>query len=413
MTAYFTWRQASLATLVLVAAGTAQATNGYFPHGFGLKAKGMGGASVAMAHDGFAGVNNPAASAFTGNRWDLGGEIFMPERATSGFGPAEVKSGREAFLIPEFGYNVKLSEKLGVGLTVYGNGGMNTSYATNVFGGAGKLGVDLMQLIIAPTVAYKVAPGHSFGVSPLLVMQRFEAYGLNGFAPFSSNPAALTNKGKDSSTGLGVRLGYMGQLNDVLTVGVSYSPKINMSKFDDYAGLFAGGGDFDIPENYAVGVALQVTPRVQVALDYQAINYSKVPSIGNASVANLFAGNALGTANGAGFGWKDVNVLKIGVQWQLNAKWVLRAGYNDGDNPVTPADAMFNVLAPGVMEKHITVGGTYQPNAKDEWSFAYWHAKNSTVNGLGFNFTTMPPGTFPISIRMKQNGIGVQYSRKF
>lgn len=403
----FTLRQVTLAALTLAAAGAANATNGYFPHGFGLKAKGMGGASVAMAQDGFAGVNNPAASAFAGNRWEVGGEIFMPDRSNSSAVFGEVKSGREAFLIPEFGYNVKLSEKMGVGLTVYGNGGMNTSYATNVFdptpGTFGKLGVDLMQLIVAPTVAYKVAPGHSFGISPLFVVQRFEAYGLQGFelGGLSSAPGKVTNNGKDTSTGLGFRLGYMGQLNDVLTVGVSYSPKINMSKFDDYAGLFAGGGDFDIPENYAFGVALQVTPKVQVALDYQTINYSKVPSIGNPSSNPAL----LGSAGGPGFGWQDINVLKLGVQWQMNSQWTLRAGYNSGDNPITLADTAFNILAPGVVEKHITLGATYMPNPKEEWSFAYWHAKDNSVTG--------PTGFGEATIRMKQNGLGIQYSRKF
>ena len=33
------------------AAGPALATNGYFPHGYGMKAKGMGGASIARAQD--------------------------------------------------------------------------------------------------------------------------------------------------------------------------------------------------------------------------------------------------------------------------------------------------------------------------------------------------------------------------
>ncbi len=48
---------------VLLAAGSAHATNGYFSHGYGIKAKGMGGASVAMTDNAFAGANNPAAAA--------------------------------------------------------------------------------------------------------------------------------------------------------------------------------------------------------------------------------------------------------------------------------------------------------------------------------------------------------------
>jgi long-chain fatty acid transport protein len=31
-----------------------------------------------------------------------------------------------------------------------------------------------MQLIVAPTAAYKVAPNHSIGISPLIGYQRFQ-----------------------------------------------------------------------------------------------------------------------------------------------------------------------------------------------------------------------------------------------
>lgn len=392
---------AALATLP----GWAMATNGYFPHGFGLKAKGMGGASIAMTHDAFAGVNNPAASAFIGNRWDLGGELFMPSRDAQMVGMSPVvESGRKTFLIPEFGYNTRLSDRLGVGITVYGNGGMNTSYGTNILFGAGKLGVDLMQLIIAPTVAYQVAPGHALGVSPLLVMQRFEATGLQAFAGMSGDPANVTNRGKDTSTGVGLRVGYMGQIGDGVTVGASYSPRIGMSRFKRYAGLFAGGGDFDIPENYGVGVAIKVARSVTVAVDATRINYSGVPSIGNPSAG---LGGPLGAANGPGFGWRDVSVLKIGAQWEMNNQWTLRAGYNRGTNPIQPADVMFNILAPGVIREHLTLGGTYAPDASSEWTFALWHGRRQSVTG-----PTMVPAV-NATIGMSQNGIGLQYSRKF
>lgn len=387
----------------------AHATNGYFPHGFGLKAKGMGGTAVALTHDAFAGVNNPASSAFVGNRWDIGGEIFMPKRSatvSTPSGAVEIESDKSTFLIPEFGYNRALSDKLGVGLTVYGNGGMNTDYPATFPGGSnfmcssstncgtGHLGVNLMQLIVAPTVAYKLNDNHSIGLSPLLVYQQFEAYGLQAFG--------IANQGKDSSTGIGVRLGYLGRLTDRLTVGASYSPKINMGKLDKYAGLFAGAGDFDIPENYALGVAYQITPGLQVAVDYSRINYSKIPSIGNASLANM--ANGFGSANGPGFGWKDVEVVKLGAQWQMNSQWTLRAGYNRGTNPVPSADVFLNTLAPGVIKSHVTLGGTYAMSANEELSFAAWHGLRSTVSG------TSPA---PTTIGMSQNGFGLQYSRKF
>lgn len=410
----------------LLAAGSVHATNGYFPHGYGLKAKGMGGASVAMTDNAFAGANNPATAAFAGNRWDVGADVFMPNRSMdrtfNGAPIASADSDKGAFLVPEFGYNRALSDKIGIGLTVYGNGGMNTTYpaGSNVLGGAGQLGVDLMQLIVAPTVAYKFNERHAVGVSPLLVFQRFKASGLQAFdnpgapAPnMTGAPGKVTNNGYDSSTGIGIRLGYLGRLTDSVSVGASYSPKIHMSNLKDYAGLFAGAGGFDIPENFALGLAFQATPTVLVALDYQRINYSGIPSIGNPS-SNMAP---LGASNGPGFGWRDINVWKIGVEWQVNPTWTLRAGYNKGQNPVQPADVSFNILAPGVITDHVTVGATVRMDKDSEITFAYMHAFNNSVTGASmFNnpaFGGAGGSQIQETIRMNQNAIGVQYSRKF
>jgi long-chain fatty acid transport protein len=394
----------------------AMATDGYFPHGFGVKAKGMGGASVAMTDNAFAGINNPAISAWAGNRMEGGLDVFMPRRGMSRTGgtplDASVDSDSNTFFVPEFGYNRALNDKLGVGVTVYGNGGMNTDYPggqlncgmgpANVLCGAGGLGVDLMQLIVAPSVAYKVSENHSVGASALLVYQQFEANGLQAFSPMSLDANNLTNKGYDRSTGLGIRLGYLGKLSDKLTVGASYSPKTKMSKLDKYAGLFAGGGSFDIPENYALGLAFQATPSVTLALDYQRINYSGVPSIGNPSTGML----PLGSVGGPGFGWSDIDVWKLGVQWQATPKLTLRAGLNKSDNPIQARDVTFNIIAPGVTTTHYTLGGTYALSPTTEVSVAYMHAPRKSVTGASFLAGTE-------TIRMSQNSLGVQFGWRF
>ncbi len=404
-------RPAALAALLALGASSALATNGYFAHGYGTKAKGMAGAATALAQDGFAGANNPAAAGFAGDRLDVGVDLFNPERSASRTGGASADSGHEQFLIPEFGYNRRVNEQIGVGLTVYGNGGMNTSYPAdgvhpNLLFGQGKLGVDMSQLIVAPTLAYKLSESHAVGVSPLLVYQRFAARGLQGFdnPMMTSALGSVTNNGHDSSTGFGLRLGYQGKIGSSVSVGAAYSPKIDMSRFDDYRGLFAGGGDFDLPENLNLGVAWQATPALLLALDYQRINYSGVASVGGAS--RVMA--QLGSANGPGFGWRDIEVWKLGAQWQYSADWTLRAGVNRGQNPITPADVTFNILAPGVMTTHWTLGASYRLSASDELSLSYMHAPEQSVSGDSI----MVPGAKE-TIRMKQQLLGVQFSRKF
>lgn len=426
--------------------GSAFATNGYFAHGYGMKAKGMGGAATATAADALGGAVNPAKGVFVGDRIDLGAEIFSPRReasrtgsagvagSTNGPFDASVDSDSNYFLIPEFGYNKMLRADLAAGVSVYGNGGMNTDYPggqiaagfCNGFGnpgpgnllcGSGKLGVDLMQLIIAPTLAYKVAPDHAIGVSPLLGVQLFEANGIQPFAGFSTSPNNVSNNGHDTATGYGLRVGYMGKLTPNVTIGAAYASKMKFSEFDDYSGLFAEGGDFDIPSNYSVGLAVQVNPKTLVALDYQRINYSDVDSINNpmANLGGCMFGNAsmcLGGSNGAGFGWQDIDVWKLGVEYAYSKNLVLRAGLNHGENPIRPADITFNILAPGVVRNHLTLGFTYTTASGGELTMSYAHAFENDVSGASFLTNFGAPGTTVEKIKMHQDAVGIAYGWK-
>lgn len=385
-------------------AGSAFATNGYFSHGYGMKAKGMAGASTANHDDAFFGANNPAAAAFAGNRIDLGVDLFSPKREAEIGGFASAESDSDYFLIPEFGYNRMMNPNLALGVTVYGNGGMNTDYpevmpGMNLFGQPGSLGVDLMQLIVAPTAAFKIAPDHSVGISPLLGYQRFKAEGIGG--PTDSY---------DSAFGYGVRIGYMGKITPTFTIGAAYASKMDFEEFDKYNWLFAEQGDFDIPENYNLGVAWQATPAIKLALDYQRINYSKVNSVGN-PVMSL---GAPGASDAPGFGWDNIDVWKLGMEYKHSPQLTLRAGYSHTDSPIVGdmtcatltncGEVTLNILAPAVIEDHVTLGFTYTLSSGNEVTVAYMHAFENKVSGAGLFGTD--------SIKMYQNSLGVQYSWK-
>ncbi len=412
-------------------AGGVQATDGYFSDGYGMKAKGMGGAATATASDAMGGANNPASMAFVGDRLDLGVDLFSPRRSATrtGLGPFDgsADSGSKYFLIPEFGYNKMINPNLALGVSVYGNGGMNTNYpggqiaagmcgagspASNLLCGQGKLGVDLTQLIVAPTAAYQVAPGHALGISPLIGYERFKAEGLQAFSGASSDPANLTNRGHDDAFGFGVRIGYQGKITPTLSIGAAYASEMNFEKLSKYKGLFAEQGNFDIPENYNLGLAWQATPQFLIALDYQRINYTNGKAVSNPST-NAFIPAPLGASNGPGFGWDDVNVWKLGVEYKYANAWTLRAGYNHSDNPIQARDVTFNILAPGIIKDHATLGVTYALPSGNELTMAYMHAFKNDVSGasiLPAFFGGPPAGTE--TIKMYQNSLGVTYSWK-
>jgi long-chain fatty acid transport protein len=408
-----------IAVCVSLAAVSASsfATNGYFSHGYGTKAKSMGGVGIALPQDALAAATNPAGMVMLGNRIDFGVDWFRPVRDAEITAPnptAAKNDGNDtqSFIVPEFGYNRMLNTNLSLGVSVYGNGGMNTDYNNGIplFGSTTRAGVDLMQLFIAPTIAYKLTPDHAIGLSVNLAYQRFEATGLQGFAASSASPANLTNNGHDSSTGMGIRIGYTGNISDRVTIGATYQSKTRMSKFSDYKGLFAEGGDFDIPENYGVGIAVKATPALTAAFDIEHIRYSDIASVSN-PLQNLFAGNPIGSKNGPGFGWNDMTVYKLGVSYAYSKDLTLMAGWNHGKQPIPKSQTFFNILAPGVIEDHLTLGMTWTLANKSELTLSYVHAFSHKQKGSG-SIPALPFGGGNADLKMYQDTLGVAYGWK-
>ena len=414
--------------LVVGVSAPAFATNGYFSHGYGMKAKGMAGVGIALPQDGLAAATNPAGMVMVGDRLDVGVDWFKPNRSAEIVGAGALLgatvsydgNGDSSFLIPEFGYNKMMGWDMSVGVSVYGNGGMNTRYNTSPFaayGGQSPGGVNLEQLFIAPTFAMKVNKNHAVGVSLVMAYQTFGATGLQGFdnAFVSASPGNVTNRGNDHSTGWGLRLGWTGQVSENVTLGATYASKIK-GKFNDYRGLFAEEGRFDIPENYGIGIAVKATPKLTVAADIQQINYSNSKSIAN-TIDCLPAGSGclLGQSGGPGFGWRDMTAYKLGISYEHSKDLTLRAGFSTNRQPIPAGQTFFNILAPGVVENHLTLGGTWTLANKNELTVGYMHAFKKTVNGSGSIAPGGPPGFGggEANLRMSQDALGVGYGIKF
>lgn len=435
-------RSALAAAVLLALALPAAATNGYFQHGYGTRSKAMAGTGVSQSLDSLAPATNPAALTGVGDQMDLGISWFRPDRGydvdgdatgacmsaqqcTFGIGPGSVDSDKDFFLLPHFGMARKLDEDTTIGVAVYGNGGMNTRYVDGsatvgapmppvppgarftlpgTFGD-GTAGVDLMQLFVAPTWARRFDNGVSLGVSPILAMQLFESRGLGNFAPFSADPDKLSNNGHDTSYGFGVKIGLQVPLGASASFGASYQSRMWMSEFDDYAGLFAGQGDFDIPDSATVGVSFAASDALTLAFDVQWIGYSNIDSIANPMFPNLMQA-PLGADNGAGFGWNDMTVYKFGAAWRSDSDSTWYFGYSFGDQPIDSSEVLFNILAPGVIEQHFTAGYSRELAGGDSWTLSLMYAPTEEVSGPN----PLDPAQV---IELSMNEIDIEFSYRF
>lgn len=437
---------AAAVTAAILIPTTAMATNGMFMMGNGTKSNGRAGVGIGMADSAVSGADNPAAMVRVGNRFDFGLQIFDPDRTAvinsgnPGFDYNDDGNNDGPFYIPEGGFNYMLSDDMSIGLTVVGTGGMNTNYDNiAIFDGVGMsmpggfpstTGITLEQVRILPTLSYMINEQHSVGVSLQIAYQQFKAWGLSNFEtvnppPFpgmppqtSQAPDRLSGKGRDDAWGFGLSVGWQGNfLDDRLTVGVVYNSEVDMDEFDDYKGLFAEDGSLDIPESYGIGIAFKATDQLLLGFDVQQINYSDVDSIANP----LQAGNGgtdlfnpalyLGTDNGSGFGWDDMTVYKLGVEYQWNKQLTLRAGYSHADQPIDKDQTMFNILAPAVIEDHATIGMTYVLPHGSEISMFYMHAFEEEVKGSNSIPAAFAGGE--ADIKMSQDAWGIAYGWNF
>ncbi len=284
---------------------------------------------------------------------------------------------------------------------------MNSDYPTNTFldQTTNQTGVNIEQMFGNLSFAYKLGCNHSIGVAGIAGWQRFRANGLTNFSNFSSDPNNLTGDENSSVFGFGFKLGYQGKITEDVSFGAAFQSKIYMSEFDRYKGLFAQSGDFDVPASWQVGFAF--TPENwKFLVDLKQIMYSDVKSIANPMLPNLMTAK-LGDEEGAGFGWKNIYIMKFGVMYSGLCGWDFMAGYSLGQNPVKEANVMFNILAPAVIEQNITFGVSKNIAKNHEITVAFMYAPENTVTGVN---PMEAPNQQTIEIGMKQWQVEVGYS---
>lgn len=418
---------------------TVYATNGMNPEGTGVKNRGMGGAGVAIANETASITNNPAAVVGVGDRWDVSVGVFSPKPRSytltgnsfplpptyTSFGSfdASQESDSNYFVIPFFGIAFPIDAKSAWSFVINANGGMNSDYANNFgasVGYTGSTGINLAQLFANLTYGRSMGKGVDMGATLILAYQTFEAKGLNAFTGATRTPTALTDNGTDSSTGFGLKLGIRGDIGNGVSWGAAVQTKIDMSEFDKYSGLFPDHGDLDIAGTFTAGVAWKASPKLTVAFDYAYIDYGGVTTISNST--SLYrntnpltpcgsnAGDVcFGDDNGPGFGWKGINVFKLGFEYVASDSWIWRAGWNHGDNPIDASEVSVNFLAPGVIQDHLTLGLTYNMSKNSEISANFVHSfKNDVTGPFSANF-----GGGTMHIEMEQNFVELGYSKHF
>ena len=378
------------------------ATDGINLIGLGPVQKGTAGAGVASAKDSTWLLLNPAGLTQVRRGVDASIEVFAPVRSMDSTmsGGAGKQRDDSAFLVPSisasFGCCNGESGFWGFGL--YGTSGMGTDYDDGRFGADSNgdfmpdmpqsMGDKRAELSIAKMTtvyALRLGDGWSIGAGPIMVISRLRTDMFNGRSFESGN--------WDTALGGGAIFGVTKEF-EKFSLGASYMSQQYMQSFDEYDDIMPDS--FDLPQQATAGIAIDVLDDLELALDYEWINWSGVKELGDH------------------FGWDDQHVVKAGLTWDASELLTLRCGVSHANSPIDSSTAFSNSLFPAIMQTHATCGASY---VLDNWIFhvAYVHAFEETVtaNGADMIPSTGAPVGRDSEISMYQNTLSIGASYKF
>lgn len=382
--------------------------------GVGAIQQGLAGAGVAAPQDASWIRMNPAAIVDLERRIDLGLELYRIEAAADPTGPLLAGAPEDlgpvvvslvnplagemhdtSFLLSPSAAAVFPWGDHAFGLGVFGVRGSRVDYpkartlAGLRFGGDRRTRLEVAEAPFA--WAYRFENGWAVGASIVAVGARLRSDSMT-----RRLTVARAEYAGDNAYGAGFRLGVYKRW-DAWSIGLCYSSRQWMQRFDDYGDLMRFS--FDHPQTVQAGVAWRPHPKWEVMADYRFIDWSGVPQLSRPTIE-------------AGLGWVDQHIGKLALQYALSDEWTLRMGVSYGKSPVPDHEVFSNVMFPANSEAHASLGATWRFAARQELHCAYQHAfeKRLEDNGRGDLFSLGGGGT---TTRLAQHAFSMQYTWRF
>lgn len=354
-----------------------------------IKAIGMGGTGVAFPQDALANAYNPAGISAIGDRLDIGllyiggkgkGTILQNRLPTANGSFSALHHTQ--LTVPEFGITKCLPYDLSIGLAVYNQNYVKTHYEHPLrILGTSKAGLEYIHEIIGSTVAWQFHPQHAFGISANVHIQRFKVNGLQNMdTPLTALfPGHLTNRGYEYSSGIGLGIGWIGQITPTLTLGATFQPRTHMRRFEKYKSFFPDAGRLNSPRVYSLGLAWRPAPPLALTFDIEHIQWRDIRAIRNGTAANPFV-DRLGSKNGSGFDLRNFTRYHFGIEYCVNTHLTLRSGFAHNRAFVKSSSINPNLLTVEAIEDYLTLGASYR-FACHEISVFYVHGFRNFIEG--------------------------------
>ncbi len=392
----------------VLAAAIAAASTQVMANGLALNEQ-----SASSAGSAYAGRASTAANASTlyGNpagmsrldRAEVSGGLAFIDASTDisnaqGAFPGTNDGDMVPFSTVPFGYYVSpISDKLHAGIGVYAPFGVESDYEDS-FQGRYEGVTSMVQVVtIQPTISYAFNDRVSVGFGPTINHISGELTSKVPGAAFAQiNPAFVNAADSDveiegDDIAYGFNLGTLVAVTDRLDWGLTYHSKMDFTLEGDTTvsgsplgtvldGEYDAELDITMPESVDTSVSFQATDALELYAGATWTRWSRLEGIevDNSGVNPLLQAQ-FGTITEE-LNWADTWSFAVGGAYQLNPKWVIRAGYATDESPTSDADRTVRIP---VSDRDIyTLGAGW--NVSDDLTldaaYAYIHEEKGRVS---------------------------------
>ena len=427
-------------TLPLFFASSLYATDGHFLHGEGPVNEAMGGADTGVCLDVSGSIAwNPACmTQFQGKHLELYGTIFIPWRSLSStvdanaFGtgmPPVTLSGTttshtDMSIIPGIAFTTHKKGSHNAfffGLLAVSGFGVDYDQSNNLSNpilspqapdgfGFGHIRSEYMLMTFPIGISRQLTKHVSMGVSIIPALSMLEVEPAPFAAPVtagSTMPYYMSSGHDALAPGFGASVGIH-YTKGPLSLGVSYRSPVWLSHFkwtmkDKTGGTHDVKFQMNLPQVISFGVGLKATPTTTIGIDTRWFDYGSTAGFDK---VGFKADGAV-----AGFGWRNIWAVGVGVQQKISDSTKVMVGYNYSQNPVPAKYTFFNMPAPAIVQHHLTAGITRHMHGFDV-NLAYYHAFKNSITGPWISPMGQIPGT-SVTSKMSENAVTIGLAKSF
>lgn len=342
--------------------------------------------SAALAEDASTIFFNPAGmTELSGAQAMLGVHALRPSASvtdinstvTNGFGtlstgtndggnPFDIEAVPNAY----FAYPVTPDNSLWLGLGISAPFGLKNDYGPTWIGRYDSIHSELKTIDIAPSIAY--APFDWLSVGGGVNVQYADARLTSAIpSPLTAGGPVVATDGLKDLSGDAVTVGFNAGIllkpMEGTKIGAHYRSGIshelegrvlivNPVDAGGAATVLAGNVGLDLPDVATISIAQRVTENLELVGSVSWIGWDKFDSI---PVEFAIGGGSTKTLN-----YEDTNTFAVGARYQLNDKWLLRAGYQYDQTPTI--DQFRTTSIPDGDRQWFAAGASYDIN--ENWS---------------------------------------------